>query len=93
MRMRRCQKIKAGLNERRMDFFPPFPSPLANKPRYVAAAASQDVRGPSEFLTLHVSVRDEDDGDDEEDAGEHDFAPPETDPASRRMRIRHRGFC
>ena len=50
------------------------------------------VRGPSEFLTLHVSVRDEDDGEEEE--GAHDFAPPETDSASsrRRIRIRHRGF-
>lgn len=42
--MRRCQKIKAGLNERRMDFFPLFPSPLANKPRYVAAASQGSVR-------------------------------------------------
>ena len=77
--------MKAGLKEGRISF---LPSLFANKPLYAAPSVH---RFP--LLTLHVSVRDEDDGDDEEDAGEHDFAPPETDPASRRMRIRHRGFC
>ena len=87
--VRRCQKMKAGLKEGRISF---LPSLFANKPRYVSPSASVH-RLP--FLTLHVSVRDEDGDGEGEEEGAHDFAPPRTDPASRRrrrIRVRHRGF-
>ena len=79
--------MKAGLKEGRISF---LPSLFANKPRYAAPSVH---RFP--FLTLHVSVRDEDeDGEKEDEEGAHDIAPPRTDPAPRRrrIRVRHRGF-
>ena len=84
--VRRCQKMKAGLKEGWISF---LPSLFANKPRYVAATQCG-----FPFLTLHVSVRDEDEDGEEEEEGAHDFAPPKRDPASRRrrIRVRHRGF-
>ena len=51
--------MKAGLKEGRISF---LPSLFANKPRYVSPSVH---RFP--LLTLHVSVRDEDeDGEEEE---------------------------
>ena len=84
--VRRCQKMKAGLKEGRISF---LPSLFANKPRYVSPSVH---RLP--FLTLHMSVRNEDGDGEGEDEGAHDVAPPRTDPAfrRRRTRVRHRGF-
>ena len=79
--------MKAGLKEGRISF---LPSLFANKPLYAAPSVH---RFP--LLTLHVSVRDEDEDGEEDGEGAHDVAPPRTDPAPRRrrrIRVRHRGF-